>query len=280
MTVRACALLLAFSVAPLGAAAAPVTIAIDWTRIGARIPDQLVGLSVSSALLGAGASGPPPFRLENESLLRMFRALGVRNLRIKGEGSIEAVRPHPRPADLDCLHWFAVAADADVTYGDLPAAEFCDEPARRFADSYAEARWILDDTYRRAEAGARELTFGTGERGCIPRALALALNAFHRGAHGRWVPVAVDNPADMELSAYAVLGDDESLWLTVIDQDGREADVALRAGRAVSAVLPICCQQGADVRPDGTTAATWLPWPASERLMVRAGSAMLVRFRR
>lgn len=277
MTLRGCALILALAAAPPLPGATPVTVAADWTRVGARIPDHFVGLSVFAARLRADGSGQPTFRLENETLLRMFRALGVRTLRIKGEGSIEAAAPQPRPADLDCLHWFALAADTTVRYGDSPAVEFCDDPGRRFPDSYAAARWILDYAFRRAEAGAGEVTFGTGTDGCIPRALALGLNAFDRTAHGRLVPAGLTGPPGARIFAHAVAGDDGRLYVTLVDQDSRDFAVRLSAGRAVSEVLRVCAPGGAQVDSRGVASGAWVRPPAGRPLHLPAASALLVR---
>jgi hypothetical protein len=112
-----CGLILAGSV-PLGAApAAPSRVVVTIGRAaGTTIPDDFVGLSFETSNLIADPEGRYIFAPENTDLVRLFRTIGIRNLRIGG-GTAEISRyPVPGPAEIDRLFAFARAADLRIIY--------------------------------------------------------------------------------------------------------------------------------------------------------------------
>lgn len=81
-----------------------------------EIPADFVGLSFETSNLIADENGRYIFTPENETLVRLFRTLGIRNLRIGG-GTAEISRyPVPGPKEIDRLFDFARAADVRVIY--------------------------------------------------------------------------------------------------------------------------------------------------------------------
>jgi hypothetical protein len=101
-----------------------------------------------------------------------------------------------------------------------------------------------------AEHGAAGLNFHTGDRvaagnalhpskytaffsttnGYDIRPLGYGITAFKFGSHGRLVPAKMTNPDGLNLSAYAVMGDGQAIYLTVINKEhgdgAREAKVS------------------------------------------------------
>ena len=104
---------------PLLAVAAPasrVTVSIDAGAAGHEIPADFVGLSFETSNVIASEDGRYIFTPENENLVRLFRTIGIRNLRIGG-GTAEISRyPVPGPPEIDRLFAFARAAGVRVIY--------------------------------------------------------------------------------------------------------------------------------------------------------------------
>ena len=100
---------------------APVTITIGAGPAGPVIPEDFAGLSFEVGPLIPGHAGVPGylFHPENDSLVTLFRTLGLRNLRIGG-GSVDQRRPAGTGRDgfsgIDNLFAFAAGAGAKVIY--------------------------------------------------------------------------------------------------------------------------------------------------------------------
>jgi Glycosyl hydrolase family 79 C-terminal beta domain/Glycosyl hydrolase family 79, N-terminal domain len=110
--------------------------------------------------------------------------------------------------------------------------------AKDVSNTFASALWGLDFMWWWAEHGAAGLNFHTGDRvaagyalrpskytaffsttnGYIVRPLGYGIKAFDIGSHGRLIPTTLSNPENINLSAYAVLGDNKNLYLTLINK--------------------------------------------------------------
>jgi type 1 glutamine amidotransferase len=93
-----------------------LTVALDMEHPGATISPAFTGLSFEAAILLPNENGVRYFRPDNEPLIRLFRQLGIKSLRIGGNTSDRDARRLPGDADLDCLFGFAKAADVKVIY--------------------------------------------------------------------------------------------------------------------------------------------------------------------
>jgi hypothetical protein len=126
--------------------------------------------------------------------------------------------------------------------------------AASVSDTFAASLWGLDFMYWWAERGTAGLNFHTGDRvsagyslqpskytaffsttnGYLIRPLGYGIKAFELGSHGRLTPVTLSNSDNVNLSAYAVLGVDKTLWLTVINKENgdnaRDAVLTIDAG--------------------------------------------------
>lgn len=99
----------------------PVTVTIADGPPGPVVPDDFAGLSFERGPLNAGNAGVDGylFRPDNDSLVTLFRNLGLRSLRIGG-GSVDFYPPAGTGPDgyagVDNLFGFAAAAGAQVIY--------------------------------------------------------------------------------------------------------------------------------------------------------------------
>src|SRR6266851_80137 len=99
----------------------PITITIDAEHSGPVVPDDFAGLSFERGPLNPGNAGVTGYLFdpENDSLVRLFRTLGLRNLRIGG-GSVDQRMPAGTGRDgfrgVDRLFAFAAEAGAQVIY--------------------------------------------------------------------------------------------------------------------------------------------------------------------
>ena len=112
----------------------PVGLTLDPNGAGTAISSNFVGLSYTmSALLpdamryvklppAARDLQPPPavrnyfFSTQNKALVGMFRALGIRNLRVGGNTADLSTVPVPTRADIDSLFAFAKETGVQVIY--------------------------------------------------------------------------------------------------------------------------------------------------------------------
>jgi hypothetical protein len=102
--------------APAGAEGTLVTLSIDSTHPGREIPPDYAGLSYELALLRPDANGACYFCGTNTPLVALFRALGIKSLRVGGNTSDRNVIKLPEQEDLDSLFAFAKAAEVKVIY--------------------------------------------------------------------------------------------------------------------------------------------------------------------
>lgn len=83
---------------------------------GPAIPDDFAGLSFESSNLNPDKLGQHLFSPDNKQLIDLFRAIGIRNLRVGG-GTVDGPEfKIPGPADIDQLFRFAKAAGVKVIY--------------------------------------------------------------------------------------------------------------------------------------------------------------------
>jgi hypothetical protein len=99
-------------------AAAPVavTATVDVQSPGAVIPADFLGVSLEIQTLLPNKEGNYYFSSENTALVRMFKALGVKNLRVGGNTADTPSVPIPGPHDIDNLFAFAKDAGVEVIY--------------------------------------------------------------------------------------------------------------------------------------------------------------------
>jgi hypothetical protein len=187
--------------------------------------------------------------------------------------------------------------------------------ATNVSNTFASALWGLDYLWWWAEHGAAGLNFHTGDRvaagsvlrpskytafysttnGFDVRPLGYGLAAFALGSHGRLIPVTTDNPDRLNLSAYAVIGDDQSVWLTIINKEHgpavRDATISLgqngpgfASGQIISLTAPnndVAATTGetlgeVGIQNDGRWEGKWAPVGGSA-VDVPPGSAVIVR---
>jgi len=120
------------------------------------------------------------------------------------------------------------------------------------SDTFAAALWGLDFMYWWAEHGAAGVNFHTGDRvaagssltvckytallstsqGYHVRPLGYGIKAFDLGSHGQIIPVVISGPKRPDLSIYAVLSEDQTLYVTVLNKQSnpkaRHTKLALR----------------------------------------------------
>lgn len=91
-----------------------MTVPLD--NVGPAIPDDFIGLSYETQHILAGTNGEHSFSTSNSALVRIFKFLGVRSLRVGGNTADSGTIPST--TDADELFNFAKAAGAK---GDLHA---------------------------------------------------------------------------------------------------------------------------------------------------------------
>jgi hypothetical protein len=121
------------------------------------------------------------------------------------------------------------------------------------SDTFASALWGLDFMYWWAEHDAGGINFHTGDKvsngtelrpskytayfsttdGFTVRPLGYGIKAFDVGGHGRFAPTTISNSQKLNVSVYAVLGEDKNLYVTIINKEhgkgARDASIALSA---------------------------------------------------
>jgi glycosyl hydrolase family 79 len=188
------------------------------------------------------------------------------------------------------------------------------------SDAFASALWGLDYMYWWAEHGAAGINFHTGgyvdgtrppepmkyvvfwnsTEGFAARPLGYAIKAFDLGCHGQLVPVHFNSNADpINLTAYGVISNDGSLYLTLINKqtaDPVSANVTIASGDSytrgqvmfltapnnnITATAGVTLG-GAPIKDDGTWSGTWTSLAAPSHLgqfsvKMPAASAAIVR---
>jgi len=93
------------------------TVDIDPQANGIAISNDFMGLSFETTAILPDANGHYPyFSADNRSLIRLFKTLGIKNLRIGGNTADRPSAPIPSRADIDAAYAFAKAAGTDVIY--------------------------------------------------------------------------------------------------------------------------------------------------------------------
>ena len=119
----------------------PISVSVKIDQPGPQISQDALGLSYETGLLAPGADGVRYFRPDNLPLLRLFKTLGVKSLRIGGNSVDDPKIPLPALDDVRAFFDFARAAGVKVIYsvrlhdGDAPSAA---QYAKLIHDHYAD----------------------------------------------------------------------------------------------------------------------------------------------
>ncbi len=191
------------------------------------------------------------------------------------------------------------------------------------SNTFAAALWGLEFMYWWATHEAAGLNFHTGDRvsmnndyqtpryatfvtapeGFDIRPLAYAIKAFDLGAHGRIVPVALENATSVNLTAFATLANGSNGSVTVINKEhgdgARDTSVTIAVPKGIKwtkaemislqvphgdvAATTGITLGGAAIEKDGSWDGAWQSLPAlgsrrKVRINVPAASAVIVRF--
>jgi hypothetical protein len=132
-------------------------------------------------------------------------------------------------------------ADAGLPYRIEETNSFYNGGAAGASDTFAAALWVLDYMQWWAANGARGLNFHTSDTTAAPwysvftgtdggysvRPMAYGIKAFDLGGHGKIVPSTMTNPNDVDVTAYGVLGDDGSLYVTAVNKTHDDGGVSV-----------------------------------------------------
>ncbi len=204
------------------------------------------------------------------------------------------------------------------------ANNFYNGGAKDISDTFASALWGLDYLYWYGSHGAQGVNFHNGDvvaagqnstecryatfvsspGGYNAHPLAYGIKMFNLGSKGSFVPATLTNSAGINVAAYAVLGNDKSLYVTLINkehvypgadtQPAADADVTLDAGpgftsgKCIVLTAPAVNSKtgvtlgGNPIKDDGSFVEAWAPLPAAPsggkvQIKVPATSAVLVR---
>ena len=195
--------------------------------------------------------------------------------------------------------------------------------AQGASDTFASALWGLEFMYWWATHEAVGLNFHTGDRvsmnndyqapryatfvtasdGFDIRPLAYAFKVFDLGAHGRIIPVVLENATSVNVAAFATLADENNASVTIINKehgdDARDTSVTIAMPKwgkwmkvemiglqvphgDVAATTGITLG-GASIEKGGTWNGVWRSLPAPGKrgelqIKVPAASAVVVRF--
>jgi len=94
-----------------------VTIDIDEQARGTDIPQTFLGLSLETSVLLRESTGEQPYlNAKNKDLIRLFKTLGVKSLRIGGNTADRPTLRVPQEQEIDDLFGFAKASGVRVIY--------------------------------------------------------------------------------------------------------------------------------------------------------------------
>ncbi len=215
----------------------------------------------------------------------------------------------------------------NVPYRLEEANNFYNGGAQDISDTFASALWGLDYLYWWAAHGSQGINFHNGDEvaagqkltpcryasftsvtdGYFAHPLAYAIKMFNLGSKGQIVSVNVQQvhtqedskSSDLNFAAYAVLGADKNLYVTLInkehDASARDADVTLQTGGSYTEAESIALTApngdvsakdgitlgGAGIGHDGTWKESWsnAPAPASGSLHVTVPSCSVLLLR-
>jgi len=187
--------------------------------------------------------------------------------------------------------------------------------AKDVSNTFASALWGLDYLYWWASRDSDGLNFHTGDNvaageqqtpcwyatfwtvanGYEAHPLAYAIKAFTLGSHGRLLPVHISNGAS-NFSAYAVLGADDSLYITLINKSeapssGMDIILNFQEVRAKAAAMYLTAPQsdiaakdgitlgGSSISLDGAWQGKWQTLNGGKNIVVKLGpsSAVVVK---
>lgn len=106
----------------------PVVVQLSPSKPGAAVAADFVGLSFEMQNVLPDTNGNHFFSPKNKPLIKMFKALGIRSIRVGGNTADRPALPVPGTTDVDTLFAFAKAANVKVIYtlrlnqGNLAAA--------------------------------------------------------------------------------------------------------------------------------------------------------------
>jgi hypothetical protein len=158
-------------------------------------------------------------------------------------------------------------------------------------------------------AECRYASFVSSPGGYNAHPIAYGTKMFNLGSKGSFVTSALKTDASINIVAYAVLGNDKSLYITLINKEhvypsggdataatdgATDADVTLAvgpgftSGKTITLAAPAVNSKtgvtlgGNPIKDDGTFVETWTPLPAAPaggtvHIKVPATSAVLVR---
>ena len=190
--------------------------------------------------------------------------------------------------------------------------------ATNVINTFASALWGLDFMYWWAAHGAAGVNFHTGDKvaagselrpskytayftstnGYLVRPLGYGIKAFDLGSHGKFIPVTISNPGNLNLTAYAVLGNDKIFYLTIINKEhgatARDAVVvpdkvnivgvqtlSLTAPNSDVAATSGETLGGGEIKNDGSWNGKWTTLPTNElgifAVKVSAASAVIIK---
>lgn len=188
--------------------------------------------------------------------------------------------------------------------------------ATNVSNTFASALWGLDFMHWWAAHNAAGVNFHTGDKvaagselrpskytayftstnGYLVRPLGYGIKAFDLGSHGRLVPIKISAGNNLNLSAYAVLGDDQNLYVTIINKEhgtnARTAKISIGEtgakrvhGQIISLKAPagdISATSGqtlggAVIQADGSWNGKWTPLDSANSLNLPAASAAIVK---
>jgi hypothetical protein len=216
---------------------------------------------------------------------------------------------------------FATAALANgLSYRLEEANSFFNGGAKDVSDTFASALWALDYMYWWAAHGANGINFHTGDKvaagdkttGCryatfwtspggySVHPIGYGIKAFALGSQGRLLPAATAPSTGVNLTAYAILANDKSLCLTLINKEhgpeARELNATIDPGRPFSkgeamfllapksdvAVTSGVTLGGAEIKDDASWNGAWTPLSAPDRngrftVKIPAAAAAIVR---
>jgi hypothetical protein len=188
--------------------------------------------------------------------------------------------------------------------------------ATNVSNTFASALWGLDFMYWWASHGAEGLNFHTGDRvaagnelrpskytaffsltnGYLIRPLGYGIKAFDVGSHGKFIPVTLSNPDNINLSAYAVLGDDKAFYCTIINKEHSpgvgpikisfsQNNISLPLAQVMYLAAPqndIAATSGetlggAAIEKDGSWTGTWQPLESTAAFEMQPASAAIIK---
>jgi len=98
-------------------AGSPISVTVDPTSPGTKIPADFMGVSMESQTMLPDANGKYYFSPDNKPLISMFKLLGITSLRVGGNTSDNPKIKVPGNSDIDSLFAFSDAVGAKVIYG-------------------------------------------------------------------------------------------------------------------------------------------------------------------